>query len=56
MIQFTEVEILYLTDLFKEIRDGVDEGVLDEISQAEEMLNAALDRYYEEQLGDIDSA
>lgn len=36
MITITEIN--YLLDLFKEIKEGLDDGVLDEIESAEEML------------------
>lgn len=55
-------DVNYLLDLFKEIKQGVDEGVLYEIESAEEMLEGikkeiissmgdnSLDQYYNENL------
>jgi hypothetical protein len=36
--QATHLELNYLLDLFKEIKEGLDEGVLSEIDQAIEMI------------------
>lgn len=46
--QITKGEILYLLDLLKEVRGGVDDGVLSEIEDAEDLLNGILNQKTEE--------
>lgn len=38
MFQISQTEVMYLLDIFKEIQGGVDEGVVDEMEHAIELL------------------